>query len=257
MSPRREPRVPAGRLTDMGTFRGAWALVALVTAAAACAPRVQDDPDDPPTGPPAAGAARIVCVDEGTEVRTPTVGVRPDGVHLRVENDTDADRSIYVRRDGEILPLHHAPPGPSRAVSTQAPGTWEVACVRPVDYPDEETAWTRFRVTDPEDLWVSDRLDCENRTGTHIDYFRQPEGRPGDPVDLAAEDLPGEVPGWSPDHAIEPAGYPEAVPRMVRAVRDGEVVAVAEYPEGAEEGWYLGNVLYCEDEGPSEPEPSE
>jgi hypothetical protein len=251
----REPRATAARLTDMGTFRGVWALLVLVTAASACAPPLDEDGDDD-AGGPTADTARVVCGDERTEVRTPSIRVRPDGVHVRVENEAEADRSVFLRRDGEVGLLHHAPPGTSDVVSTEGPGSWEVTCVAFPSDADEDGEWLRLEVADPEGLWAPDAPDCEHPSGTVIDYFREPEGRPGDPVDLAAQDLPQEVPGWSPDDVLEPAGYPEAVPRLVRVVRDGDVVAVAEYPQGTEDGWYLTNILYCEDDVPSEPEPA-
>jgi hypothetical protein len=141
--------------------------------------------------------------------------------------------------------MHHAPPGASETVITEPPGRWEVACVRPATVPDAD-GWIALEVTDPAGFWVPAAPECAHSTPVQIDYFAEPPGRDGDPVDLAAEDLTHEIPGWDPHDVVQRAGYPAAVPRLVRVVRRDEVVAVARYRVGTTGGWYLDSYRYCD-----------
>ncbi|HLV57981.1 MAG TPA: hypothetical protein VKY81_03765 [Natronosporangium sp.] len=248
-------------------LRNVCVLLALALAACGCGRPVGGDGDPPatdptPTGSTSAGPtsggpevgpapdpdapamARIGCADGRTRVLTPTVAAQPDGVHLRVDNSS-SDRTLYLRRGGEIVMVNRAPAGTSEAVATEPPGSWELACVVPTADPEERRGWIRLEVTDPLGLWVPADPDCEQPLRTDINYLVEPEGRPGDPVDLAAEDLAHTFPEWSPADTFEPAGYPQAVPRLVRVVRGGTVIAVAEYLRGSTGGWYLNSFAHC------------
>src|SRR5690606_28510621 len=153
--------------------------------------------------------------------------------------------TLYLRRGGEIVMVNRAPAGTSEAVATEPPGSWELACVVPTADPEERRGWIRLEVTDPLGLWVPADPDCEQPLRTDINYLVEPEGPPGGPVDLAAEDLARTLPVWSPADTFEPAGYPQAVPRLVRVVRGGTVIAAAAYLRGCTGGWYLNSFAHC------------
>lgn len=206
-------------------------------------------------GRDAPAVAEIICQD-GTRIGTPVVQVQSEGVHLRVDNRTGAERYIYKQEGDSALNQHQAPPGVSEVVSLEAPGTWRLTCSPPPIYPSEDSPWAELEVLDPHGLWVSDLLDCENIEGTHPDYFEDlPAGYTGDLLELAKRDVPREMLDPQPGGVVEPAGYPDAHLRKFRAVRDGEIVAVARYFGDGRGGWLSGGIEYCvdRDEGHSEP----
>jgi hypothetical protein len=206
-------------------------------------------------GADAPQVAEIVCQD-GTRVETPVVEVQPDGVHLRVDNRTGAERYIYREVEEGARNEHQAPPGVSESVSLEGPGLWRVTCSPPPIYPSEGSSWAELQVLDPGDLWVSDRLDCDDIEGTHPDYFGDlPAGWTGDLLELAQREVPEEMLDPRPGDVVEPAGYPKARIRSFRAVREGEIVAVASYVDSDRGGWVFSGIEYCleEDDGHSEP----
>lgn len=244
------------------------AVVGLLTAACAA-------PPGPTSGTDLPDATVVVCGPEGARIDPTVVRPRADGVHLRVENPADEERMLLLYRGGSQI----VPPGGTDVVSTAPPGSLRVACVAPGDpedfedldqtegpfwpYPTEEE-WSILEVVDVDGVWTDDTLACEFSTGTHPDYpwemledFPMPEGRTGDPVDLARQDLPGEIGEMGmvgPGDVLEPAGY-EGIPGRVRLVRDGETVAVIWYQPDGRGGWHLGGTDYCDDWEPGGPEP--
>ena len=70
-----------------------------------------------------------------------------------------------------------------------------------------------------------------------------------DPV----EDVRGSQEWVEPDDVVEPGGYPEALDRLVRVIRDGEIVAVLEYVRNGPETWMGVGGSACSDvvPGPS------
>lgn len=221
----------------------------LVSVLAGCA-------SDVGGGGEAAPVAEIVCED-GTHVDTPRVHVQGDGVHLRVDNRTGAERFIYRATEDGARHEHQAPPGVSEAVSLEGPGSWRVTCSPPPVYPSEESPWAELEVVDPDGLWVSDRLDCDDIEGTHPDYFGDlPAGHTGNLLELAKQEVPEEMLDPQPGDVVETAGYPNARIRSFRAVREGRVVAVATYVESDRGGWVFSGIEYCVDEDGELPEPS-
>ena len=140
--------------------------------------------------------------------------------------------------------MRQVPPGPSETVITEPPGSWDVACVRRATTPDAD-GWIPLEVTDPDGFWVPAAPDCAHPVQVQVDYFAEPTGQAGDPVDLAAAELAHEIPGWGGHDVVESAGYPAAVPRLVRVIRRDQVVAVAQYLVGTAGGWYLDSYRYC------------
>ncbi|HKZ86265.1 MAG TPA: hypothetical protein VJ793_21745 [Anaerolineae bacterium] len=199
-----------------------------------------------------AQVAEIVCEAEGTQVLTPVVQVQADGVHIRVDNRSSVERFIFKQESPtSAFNQHQAPPGISETVSEEGPGSWKVICSDPNDYPQAGSSWVRLEVVDPDGVWLPDRPACEHPTGIHPDYVeyfegRLPKGERRDPLELAREDAPRELPGWQASDVVEPAGYPEASPRKVRVKRGDEVVAVLSYRSDGEGGWFFGDILYCQ-----------
>lgn len=216
-------------------------------------------PEDRGRGAPL--VAEVVCADGGARVGTAAVQPQADGVHLRLENREPTGRYVYYRVGEDIRSLTELPPGTSERVVAAEPGRWELVCVTPEAYPDDTSPWVALDVFDPRALWVpADVEGCEHPSSVHPDYVEYfeggtPQGEARDPVELARELAPQEVPGWRPGDVIERAGYPEASPRLVRVVRDGRVVAVLDYRDDDRGGWYYGGVTYCEEDAGSGPEP--
>lgn len=94
-------------------------------------------------------------------------------------------------------------------------------------------------------------LPCPNPTSIHPDYQEYfdgglPTGTKGDPLVIATT----EVAQWYAAQAgdeVRAAGYPNASPRTYMVVRDGTPVAVADYRDDGDGGWFFGSVSWCED----------
>lgn len=231
----------------MRRFQGLLAATVLLPTLVACG-RLMGGGEDAPT------TVEIIC-EEGTRTDTPAVRVQADGVHLRVDNRTGSERFIY-KQEGPTSALnqHVAPAGVSQSVSLEGPGSWRIICSRA--YPDEGSPWVELEVLDPEGLWVPDRPECDDIEGTHPDYFDDlPIGYQGDPLELAKQEVPGEMPDWSAGDMVERAGYPGADSPMFRVVREGQVVAVAYYRDDGRDGWLFGGIEYCADDDEGVPEP--
>lgn len=233
-------------------MRTATILVAAAMAVSGCA--------QPGSGGNATEAV-VVCEEGVTRVETPAVQARPDGVHLRIDNREGGERAVYARFGSDIRHLSQAAPGAAdMVVSDHGPGTWEVLCLPANAYPGEDEHWTSVEVADPQGLWVPMALGCPSPTGEHLDYREDLAGgrhlgEPRDPAELAREELPHQVPDFREGDAIEPAGYPEAVPRHLRVVRGEEVTAVAWYRFDGQGGWFFGGIEHCQDDRGTNPEP--
>jgi hypothetical protein len=221
-------------------------LLTLLMAIPACGPRGR-------TAIMADATAAVVCqADGGTRVVTPTVKPRPDGVHFQVDNRADGSVYLYYRWGADEGNVGELDRGLTEKVVAQGPGTWRLACTAPDRFPTDQAAWMPMEVVDPEGLWIPSRVDCEHPTASHPDYReyfegRLPRGETGAPVEQARDIVSGEVPGWRPEDVVETAGYPEAVPRLVRVVRDGRIIAVLDYRDDGQGGWFYGGIEYCEE----------
>lgn len=208
------------------------------------------------TAPPEQGSpvANVTCVDGATQLLTETVQTQSDGVHFRVDNRTDETVYLHFRLGSELGNLQNLEVGVSEAVvMSEGPGSWELICTPAEIYPDEDDEWVPLGVVDPDALWVPDDPGCEHPSGVHPDYVEDfeggtPSGEAGDPVDLARADVPGNaLIDLLPDDVYEPAGYPAALPRLVRVTRDGRVLAVARYADDGAGRWIFRGVDFCED----------
>ncbi len=203
-----------------------------------------------PGGEPAA-VASVTCEAERTTVDVNEVRAEPTGVHLRVDNLTGRDQLLFYGVGGEVLNRSIGSTGPSELVVASPPGDWRVLCSRPEIYPDDSAPWVTLTVTDPDHLWVEAKPDCPTPSGTHPDYIEYfeggtPTGQPGDPVELARQQLPQHI-SLPANFTLEAAGYPQESPRRVRLVVDSRVAAVATFRPDENGGWFFGDVLYCDD----------
>jgi hypothetical protein len=192
--------------------------------------------------------AVVACTDQGTEVLTPVVRPQPDGIHFRTDNRTDSLLTFdFEGTQGGGFGTN-APPG-AHPVEEDAgwplpPGTVQVRCADSDDPNWPDTPFATLTLEDPDGLWMPgfQPEGCDTMSMSNIDYAQDAAGEQGDPVDLAKGDLADTIEAGD---EVRAAGYPEADLPTVAVVRDGRVVAVAEYFEAPQGGWLLGGVTAC------------
>ena len=136
-----------------------------------------------------------------------------------------------LRDDGDRLP------GISDGSS---PAALPTALLLTCDGETTTGGYVQVEVVDPEGVFVPTELPCGDVTGWFYDYAPDAEGDP-DPVASAREQE------WvEPGDIVEPAGYPESETRLVRVVRDGEIVAVLEYFRNGPDEWLETSGNACE-----------
>ncbi len=204
-------------------------------------------PAGDPRGVP--DVARVICEDGDTRVPVPAVRPQRDGVHILVENRTGEDMGISYRQ-GTLGAGDNADRGLNEVVWPIAPGRADLLCTGNREIPED--GWTSVEVVDPEGLWVSPELDCglgglvAGQGGGS--YAEPPTGDRRNPVEIAREFFAPLREG----DVVEPAGYPKAQHRLVRLVRDGETIAVAEYVDASfaggapRSGWIQNGYQACE-----------
>ncbi len=129
----------------------------------------------------AAAVGHIVCTRDGaTEMRTPRVRARRDGVHIafHVRGDAfeffmrgaeDPDNNHGGRLRGKLV----------RDVSSHGPGAMWVACVdrgeEPLPFYEDDPRYARFEIVDPNDLWVSPKPECDETQEVRDEKLRDAE----------------------------------------------------------------------------------
>lgn len=237
-------------------------VVALGCATIACAPsdRAVSPSGSPATSPgasasalssagPATAAAspiegtadipielQVTCTGSATEIGTPRVRARPDGFHIRFTN-TSGGALPFGIDDASGLPMlgDEVPAEGGAFVYALGIGAYRVSC---------GGAPTAFAVVDPDGIYTSTELGCGNGSGTTgtLDYGQEARGPRGSPLDVARMELRGLEPG----DLVERAGYPASDgDRLVRVVRDGQVVAVLAYADDGHGGWLIGTTRTC------------
>ena len=192
-----------------------------------------------PEPPAAADAARVVCTADGTRVETPTVAPRPDGIHVAVVNETDAERSFSLTGTDTGLGFG-APPGTTEQVVDVGPGPLTVGCDDPATEPKPGEP---IEIVDPDGLWVSTQLPCGEQFSSVTDYIQGAQGETSDPLEAARKAVEGY--GLEPDDVFEPAGYPEAEVPKVRLVRAGAPLAVVDLLDDGSGKWLVSTVTGC------------
>jgi len=125
--------------------------VLLVMLAGACAESVTN-----PTAVDAPDTLEVRCDGGSTEVLTPTVQARMDGVHAVIRNTSGHELLMQSDSHGEGVP-----PGETAVVLAILPGGSRFRCLEMSDDldPGVEGGWADFDVFAPEG-WVSPVLDC-------------------------------------------------------------------------------------------------
>jgi hypothetical protein len=174
--------------------------------------------------------ARVVCDEHGAAAPTRRVRAQRDGVHIIVENRSNA-RELYIR-DAEEEGWNHG--GRLKAYeandirTTLPPGEILIGCFRNIgDAPYSETnvpEYARITIVDPDRLWIPIGLACDDaRSAGTFDAGRIVADPPASYEHIAREFVPGLK---STDELVRP-GYPltgwHGEPRLI--LREGEAVA--------------------------------
>lgn len=207
-------------------------LAAFVAAlAGACA--------DPPVSPPAAGEVsdtlEIRCDGAATDVLTPVVQARTDGVHLALENTSDHELLMQTDTQGEGVS-----PGETSMRLLIPPGSARFRCLTLTDDldPSVEGGWARFDVLAPEG-WVSPDLDCQKAGyGGILDYAEDARGV-ADPLRDAPKHFEEE------GNEVVQAGYATDDARTFVLLRDGDAIAGLIYVSDGHGGWLRSESFGC------------
>lgn len=187
----------------------------------------------------------VICGGNGVSVLTKRVESRPDGVHLEVSNLLEGRAELSVSHSGGGMDCS-VPKGESKRVANVPPGKVEIDC-----YP----SWARGRlpmmevetleVVAGDSSYKSAKLDCpRGKPAGGMKPFTKAETRAhaGDPVDLLPRELSGSL---REGDIVEIAGNVQSRnEKTVRVVRDGEVVANADYIR-VSNGWLGGLTENC------------
>ena len=197
----------------------------LVLALSACADPSQVD---------AGGAPRTLevrCDGDTTEILTPVVQARADGVHVVVHNESDERLSITWGGGGD-----GADPGRSTAVLPIDPGDAEFRCMRSSADAGIDRGWQPLRVLEPPG-WVSSDLGCTDGGVTgHLDYGVDAEGV-DDPEANASDRADGAE--------VVPAGYVASEQRTYVALDGGDPTMALTYFADGQGGWLLMQTSRC------------
>lgn len=184
---------------------------------------------------------KLTCRSDGTtDLHTPTVLTRPDGVHVQVDNQ--AGETVSVNGLGWDFDE-----GVSEETLSVPPGRVMIACWPLSAHGGGEPERVPVRIVDPEANWVPIELQCPNGliASTISDFFAGSEGTKGDPVEIVRE----QVRGLKPSDLVEIAAYPDQPEPVVRIVRRGKVVAVANLTRAEGGGYLFGGFSSCSKEG--------
>jgi hypothetical protein len=196
-----------------------------------------------PVAVPSADVAQVMCDGTSTQVLTPDVAAQPDGVHISVTNTSSSDLALQFQEVGG----DDAPVGTNEVVWPLPPGPIELRCMDPNADAGAPGGYVQLAIVDPHDFYVQADLQCTNgqAVGGNVDYVPGAKGEQGDPVDITKRNATGLL----PTDTVEAAGYPDAATRIVRLVRDGNVVARFSYFNGGNGGWLMESYQACTDAG--------
>jgi hypothetical protein len=166
-------------------------------------------------------ALSVTCTREGIDLFSTEVPAQPDGVHIITDNPGGA-RIVHAHLKGpppvgihdETLSVGVRPQGLARDIQAWPPGPVELSCHGQEINERRETVV----VTDPQGLWISDALACEDAV---------PYDRGHMPYADLERTVRENVSGLLLSDEIVRAGYPQdAFPAATLVVvRDGEPLA--------------------------------
>ena len=239
-------RVHAPARGDELRFPAVLCLCAFLLAGCGGIPEDGSKPEDPgrttaKIREPAPETARIECGKDGTNVITPEVRARPDGVHFEISNrlGNDAGYAIVTSSGGMGS---NAPKGTSSHLGDIPPGKVRIGCHASMNEPFD---YANLTVLAGSSGYRSVELECPGgRAVTSGGGLYEPgtAGENEKPVALVRERFPDQL---EDDDIVQDAGYPESRDRSsVRAVRGGRVVAVFEFRR-VESGWLDNGYSAC------------
>lgn len=172
------------------------------------------------------------------------MAARPDGVHYTIDNRLKGDYGYSVRTpDGGGLG-GNAPVGESEHVGEFPPGEVRIGCY--ASRRDAEPDLATVKIVAGNSGYRSVELECPGgraAMGASGSVSGGARGEKGDPVALTRRTFADQIRNGD---AVETAGYPESAgAKVVRVVRDGSVIATAEYGR-ADNGWLQDNYAACE-----------
>ena len=202
-------------------------------------PTPPPDPKGPPTHSDPWGAPTalsVTCTRDGIELLSSEVPAQPDGVHVIVDNPGGA-RFVLAHLKGPTpvpsgdrsLGVGVRARGLARGVEWWPPGPVELSCHGKGIDERRETVL----VTDPQGLWVSGALACEQT----VQWERVSVILNTDMETAVRENVRGVL----PTDEIVRAGYPQDPnpAATILVVRDGDpLAALILIYVGSEGGWY-------------------
>ena len=219
-------------------FRGLVGLLMLVLLSACADPK----PDtEQATHAKSASILDVTCgADQSTQIERAEVDASPEGVHIRVENETGETVTLA----GTGLDFEE---GTSEQVARIKPTQHNIACWPQSKHREAEPKRIEVEVKDPLSYWAPVDLDCpENSLVVNVvlEHEPNPQSREGDPQELARDDVDGIL----VDDKVTPIGYPDAEYRMVGIEREGSTIASLSYSP-TDGGWLLGGYSACDSAG--------
>ena len=178
----------------------------------------------------APAALEVTCDGTDTVISTPLVRTQPDGIHIRFVNTSGRELTFGIEDafGGEAILV-----GGGTFVYTFGPGTYRLTCAE---------AMRDFAIVDPDRLYTSAACAEDGGTIGTNEYGTGARGPRGTLLDVARAQLRGLMPG----DVVERAGYPEASgAKLVRVVRQGQVVAVLWYIDDGHGGWLIDHTWSC------------
>lgn len=185
--------------------------------------------------------AHITCDRTTIQVDVPAVAAQPQGVYVVVENVAEQPLSFAFAPSAQgPFAGTQVEPGTTRLALQLPPGRATFMCI--AEFEEVGTEQVRVDVLDPEDLFVPFDLTCGGEP-----MVRTPPSAvawPGAELEETSDPVAfvrSVAGGLLASDVLERAGYPQAPDPIVRAVRDGEVVAVFDLSKG-EAGWMAAHV---------------
>jgi hypothetical protein len=188
-------------------------------------------------------APAFICDDNGIHPSHTTVGAGSAGVEIVVDNRTGVGEEFEIDRVGG----RNAPPG-VHAIEGDwdgfafalAPGDYTVKCVPDSVTDPKPVEGATLTVSDSDEFWVSDRLECSSNRGvaSNPDFVTG-----GESLDAAAhEALDGYA---SPGDVLQRVGYPDAELPEFALVRSGRNIMLAEIRPTPQGKWLPEEIHGC------------
>lgn len=188
------------------------------------------------------GGLRVVCTAGGPVLSEGLTMAGEDGVLVTVLNRASAPATVTI---GEVS--REFQPGETVVTLPVPPGTAEVGCVADGFTSQASYSTSNLLVQDPNGFWMASSFSCsEHSTGSFPGYSNP--ARPGEPTDLAKEDLAHT----QPDDTFTRIEYSDPDTAIVVVVRDGQRVARAAYRGLADGQWVFAGSLECASGGGGE-----